>query len=60
MIAPITTSSPIELLTVEVVTEGTELTDTTPMLFAEDEELVNGDVNQDNHRSESPDKNPTG
>ncbi|XP_062842025.1 titin isoform X2 [Trichomycterus rosablanca] len=58
VIAPITTSSPIELLTVEVVTEETERPDTTPLLFVEDEEPIGGDLIKptSNHRAESPEE----
>ncbi|KAI5617189.1 calponin-likey domain-containing protein [Silurus asotus] len=54
-IAPIKTSSPIELLAVEVVAEDGEKSETSPLLFGiEDEEPVVGDLSkpQINRRSE--------
>lgn len=62
-IAPIKTSSPIELLAVEGVAKDVEKPETSPLLFGiEDEEPVVGDLtkNQMNHRSESPKDVPQG
>ncbi|KAK3515557.1 hypothetical protein QTP70_024390 [Hemibagrus guttatus] len=55
-IAPIKTSSPIELLAVEHITEDAEKPETSPLLFGiEDEEPVVGDLSKPlmNQRSES-------
>lgn len=62
-IAPIKTSSPIELLAVEGFAEDAELPETSPLLFGiEDEEPVVGDLSkpQMNERSESPKGVPEG
>ncbi|XP_017308650.1 nucleolar and coiled-body phosphoprotein 1 isoform X3 [Ictalurus punctatus] len=62
-IAPIKTSSPIELLAVEGFAEDAEKPETSPLLFViEDEEPVVGDLSkpQMNQRSESPKGVPEG
>lgn len=62
-IAPIKTSSPIELLAAEGVAKDTEKPETSPLLFGiEDEEPVVGDStkSQMNQRSESPKNVPQG
>lgn len=54
-IAPIKTSSPIELLAVEHIADDAEKPETSPLLFGiEDEEPVDLSKNLMNQRSESP------